>query len=279
MGINGGEPFLKSDIYECFEIIIKKLPCLKTFNIISNGFFTDRILNVLGLLKKTCMLYDIKINLSISVDGINDMQDFHRGREGAFVNAEKTCKEIMSCQNKYVDSLNIICTITKFNIERINEVIAWSEKLGIEVEYNIATENVRIENQSKLTEFSLMYDRHARMLATEFFYCQYLKTRKEKYFALYLYLLEQKRYADCPCMHNEWITITPNSQIGFCATYSKELGSALEHSAYELVQNNLNYLQDIKKEFCATCSHYSYKLNSEGIRLQYENEKKNRFWE
>ena len=270
VGINGGEPFLKNDIKECFEVMIETLPKLKQFDIISNGYFTEHILLTLQEIKKWCNQCGIKLNLAISVDGVYDMQDFHRGHNNAFVNAENTIRRILENRDKYVDYLGVICTITKYNIERINEVVVWAEQIGIEVEYNIATVNERIENQDRVETFSVMSDEHSRMLAMEFFYCQYIKKRKEKYFAIYLFLKNFKRYADCPCMHNEWITVTPDSQVSFCATHSKVLGSALKDSAYKIVEENIYHLQEIKERYCVTCSHYAYNLNGEGIRLLYD---------
>lgn len=277
VGVNGGEPFLKKDFVECITIMTEVLPKLKAFNIISNGFFTDKILSQLEEIKPICESKGIKVNLSISVDGVNDMQDFHRGHKAAFVNADRTIKEILNNKGKYVDYLGVICTITKHNIYRITEVEVWANSLSIDISYNIATYNVRIENQDRLEDFSVFSDEHARLLAQEFFYTKALFTGSEKYFALYLYLKEKKRYCDCPCKYNEWITLTPDSQIGFCATYSKNLGSALEKSAYNIVQDNLEYLEEIKKNHCETCSHYMYGLDSNGYKKFHELKKKMRF--
>ena len=38
IGLNGGEPFLRSDLVECVKIMIKTLPNLKSINIIIIGF-------------------------------------------------------------------------------------------------------------------------------------------------------------------------------------------------------------------------------------------------
>ena len=203
------------------------------------------------------------------------MQDFHRGKKGAFENVERTIREIQKNQKEYVDFMNLTCTITKYNIDRINEVEVWAENMGVSVAYNIATVNVRIENEDRVENFSLMKDERARMLAMEFFHKKYMETAEEKYYVLYLYLRDGKRYADCPCMYNEWITLTPNAQMGFCATYSKELGSALEHSAYDIIQENMPHLKEIKTNYCEGCSHYTSMLNAEGYRLLREEMRKN----
>lgn len=128
-----------------------------------------------------------------------------------------------------------------------------------------------------MKDFSVFSDEHSRMLAQEFFYGQYLKTGSQKFFAIYLFLRTGKRYAPCPCMYNEWITLTPDSQIGFCATHSRILGSGLERSAYDIVRENLPYLDEIRSEFCRTCSHYMYTLDAEGYRVMLEDRYRNRF--
>lgn len=278
VGVNGGEPFLKKDIRECFEVMLETLPHLKVFNIISNGYFTENILETLEDIKKSCKKKQVKLNLSLSIDGINDLQDYHRGKTGAYKQLNATVDAIMREKNKYVDTLSGICTVTRHNIERINEVLAWEKEKQIEVLYNIATVNERIENQDRLSDFSVLEDSYARMLAKEFFYCLYNERKIEKYFALFLYLSDGKRYADCPCRHNEWITLTPDGQLAFCATHSKMLGSCLDKTAYELMSENISYLNEITTTCCETCSHYIYELNFDGLLRLHEEQNKNRGW-
>ena len=264
IGVNGGEPFLKEDLVDCILQMCDKLPKLKDFFFISNGYFTDRILTKLQEIKRICDDKCIRVHLSLSVDGIGDMQDFHRGKKGAFSNVENTIKELRKNLDNYVNSLDIICTITKYNIFAIDEMLIWEKKNRINVEYNIASENVRIENSDRYEDFSLFSDMQARMMAAEFFYSRYVITGKEKYFGLYLFLLTGRRFTECPCHTNEWITITPDSQIGFCATHSPKLGSGLDESTGIIVSENLNVLSKIKERYCENCAHYGYKLNGEG---------------
>lgn len=278
VGINGGEPFLKKDFIECCKAMIDTLPLLGRLNIISNGYCTERILYCLKELKQMTNSKGIKVHLSLSVDGIGDMQDFHRGHKSAFQNVNNTLDALLQSTKDYVDGVNIICTITKYNISRINEVELWAQNKGVKVAYNIATENVRIENQDKINDFSIFSDEHKRMLAQEFFYKKYLDENSERYFAIYLFLKEQIRYAMCPCMYNEWITLTPDCQLGFCATHSKNLGSALENSAYGIVQNNLKYLEELKLTYCSNCSHYIYRLNDIGLKKMLDDKFINAFY-
>ncbi len=122
IGVNGGEPFLKPDLTECIRAMAETLPRLKSFSFISNGYFTDRILSRLREIKEICDQHNIRRHLSLSVDGVNDMQDFHRGTPGAWTHVSQTMTKILQDRASYVDSLDIICTITRHNIARINEV-------------------------------------------------------------------------------------------------------------------------------------------------------------
>ena len=278
IGLNGGEPFLKKDLIDCIDSIIKTLPQLQAISIISNGFLTKRITEVLPMIKKKCTENNVVLNISFSLDGTSDMQDFHRGHIGAYKNLNNTIDIILANKSKYADSVNVICTITRFNIDRINEVEVWSKKTGVKVLYNIATINKRINNNQKLDSFSIFNDEHSKMMAQEFFYKKYYEENDEKYFSLYLYIRYKKRYDDCPCMHNHWITLTPNANISFCSTHSKELGSSLNESPYSLVRRNRNYLLSIRREYCGGCSHYMSGLNYVGLIILLKERIRNVFF-
>lgn len=275
VGINGGEPFMKPDIIDCVEVILEKLPKLKSLFFISNGYFTDRICNCLILIKKMCLKKGIRVNLSLSIDGIGKIHDFQRGKKQSYLNVIKTLDMIKSEKDKYVDYLDVICTVTKYNVFHLNEMIELGITKNIEIEYNVASENARIENMEKINDFDIFSDDQARMCASEFFYTRYIETGKEKYFGLFLYLTDKQRYTKCPCMYNEWITITPDGQLGFCASHSPKLGSALEKSAGNIVNGSLHCLDEIKKQYCDKCPHYGYHLNADGYSMLYRDNMRN----
>ena len=263
VGVNGGEPFLKKDLENYIEVICKRLPKLENIYIITNGFLTNIILDKLCTLKKICNNYNVLLNISVSVDGIGEIQNMHRGNNLSSKMTFTTIDSILADKDKYCDSINCICTITKHNIEYINEVEAWSIKKNITVNYNIATIHKRINNDYKYNDFSIFTDEHSRLLAEEFFYSKFVQTKSEKYFGIYLYIKDQKRYA--PCVYrNKGVTLTPNSELLYCATFSDELGNTLEKDSYKLYFNNKKYKKNLKKQHCSGCSHYIYNLSTSG---------------
>lgn len=268
VGINGGEPFLRTDLMECVRVLLT-LPSLKGLYFISNGFFTDRILGNLKEIKKLCEEKGVLINVSISVDGIDDLQDKMRGHRNAFINAEKTCIALRDNPGVYCDHVNVISTITKVNISRIYEVDEWINRMGLSVAYNVATIHERIENDYKYEDFSVFTDERARHLAMEFFYGLFRKTKSERYFGIYYYIKTQKRIAYCDYMHNA-LTVIPNGNIAYCATHSKEIGNAIETKASDLYYSNLDYQKSLINTYCQNCSHYIYTLTAEGLKLYNE---------
>lgn len=267
VGVNGGEPFIKTDFVECLQAISIMLPKMEEFNIITNGYFTDKIIADLKNLRAT-IKKDVRINISVSVDGVNDMQDFHRGKKNSFIKANETIDLLKQIEGSIIDRVDIICTITQYNIFRIKELLEWAKDKELMVNYNIATINNRIFNEYKYKDFSLFEDIHAKCMAIEFFYSLYLKTRSERYYAIYLFLLKGERYADCPCMHNDWVTITPRGELIFCAPMGVCIGDLLNNEAMELLENYKTNSNNITEKRCNKCGQYCYNLDLMGIGLQ-----------
>lgn len=264
VGINGGEPFLRLDLIECIGNIVNTLPKLRTINIISNGYCTKKIINDLKVIKKICTEAKVKLQVSFSLDGIEEMQGFMRGKEDAYDKLVNTIQLIKDNRDMYCDSLMMICTVTKYNIYKIYEVEKWSKEYNIEVSYNVATINKRIANEDRVNDFSVFGDEQARMLTQEFFYKKYLETGSEKYYGLFLFLHEGKRYGYCPYEYKEGVTLTPSGEVCYCATHSEIMGNALKESSYNIFVDNENYHRDLCNKHCSTCSHYFYSLNSLG---------------
>lgn len=167
--------------------------------------------------------------------------------------------------------MNFICTITKYNVYSLIEVEEWAKRKGIDVAYNIATIHNRVYNYEKFEDFTILLDPLAKKMAEEFFFKKFKESFSQKYFCLYKYLQTGKRYA--PCSYQKWdgVTITPDGQLSYCATFSKELGNAIDVSAGKLFRDNVNYQKDLIREKCSTCSHYSYSVTREYYK-EYINE-------
>lgn len=266
VGINGGEPFLRDDLVECIDAVVSSLPRLKRIFIISNGYYTERIVNYLKKIKEITVNHGLELTVSFSVDGVGAMQDFMRGRKNAFEKVEKTIEEVTRNRDEYCDHLNVICTITKHNVYSLPEVELWGEAHKIDISYNIATINERIDNHEKFEDFTIFNDFEAKKMASEFFYKQYLSTHNEKYYALFVFAETGKRVGPCTYSNGKGVTLTPDGNLCYCATHSELIGNVMMNSPYSLFQKNTKYRVQMCKEYCHGCSHYLYGLNSSGLK-------------
>ncbi len=275
VGVNGGEPFIVSDIEMYICVLLKRLPKLRAIYIISNGYFTDRMLEKLKIMKRKCGENSVKLAISISIDGVESTHDEVRRVKGIFGKAIDTYRKIDNQKELYCDYLGAICTITKFNIININELEALVTKDDINMSYNVATVHRRLFNEDRLQDFSVFSSDEHRNLTAEFFYGKFIETKSMKYFALYQFLMDRKRISFCD-FYNNRVTITPDKNISFCATKSKLLGNAIEESSYELFSRELAYRRNLVSQECSACSHYSttsltlkgtLKYNSEILKI------------
>ena len=273
VGVNGGEPYMLNNIETYIDVILTSLPYLRSLFIITNGYFTKNILEKSAIILSKCHERGVEFHLSVSIDGYMEMQDIMRGKKGAFQQAAETCIQIKSAQSKYCDSLSGICTVTKINVYNLPELEVWAQKIGLHMNYNIATQHMRISNDYKYNNFSLLTDEHAKLMATEFFYTQFLKNKSEYYYGLYYFLRYGRRIS--MCRHKtDAVTLLPDGSLAYCATYSKEIGNAQCDSARKLFfsKENLSYRNLLHMEKCSICSHYGDMLTASGFLSDYLDE-------
>lgn len=256
VGINGGEPFLNINLLDYVDIVIRSFPRLENIFIISNGTLANIMLTVLPEIKSLCATNNIKLTLSISIDGIGAVHDFVRGQEGAFEKVENICSIINSNLSRYCDDFGIICTLTKYNTYQINEVDVWAKYKNYNISYNIATQHVRLNTSSLCDDFTVFACEHTRLMSAEFFYGKFIETKSQTYYALFKYITTKKRATGCYFKY-DGITILSDGSIAYCATRSKILGNALSEDAYTIFSNNLSYRKSDILSTCDTCSHYT----------------------
>lgn len=117
INFTGGEPLMRDDLFDLIEYANSKKYYSK---ILTNGvLLNDEIINSLSKLKVRF--------IQISLDEIGERHDLFRGQKGAF---DKTIENIKRLTERGF-KVNISCTISKFNIERIDDLISLAIKLNV----------------------------------------------------------------------------------------------------------------------------------------------------
>jgi MoaA/NifB/PqqE/SkfB family radical SAM enzyme len=150
--ITGGEPFLRSDIFEIFKHA-QKLN-LK-IEVVSNGSLINQAI------AEKIMLSGLK-NIAISLDGAREQtHDFIR-EKGAFKKAIEAIKYLVAAKKKngFGPQISVWTTIMKENVGELFEIISLVNDLGVEclVYHPVVVAQEDMQNTSADARFWLNHD-------------------------------------------------------------------------------------------------------------------------
>jgi MoaA/NifB/PqqE/SkfB family radical SAM enzyme len=269
VGLNGGEPSLHSSLDEVVSAVIS-LKKLKNIYLISNGINAVKLLPGLENAKSLCEKKRVRLHLTISIDGVDNIHDDIRGITGSFIKSIDTIKVIKKYQSKYCDSLSIGVTISNENVNYLAAIKVYLEDLGVAANYHIAVPNKRIDTFYE-SPYSIMNDRYLIMLAREYFYgiFKFSTSFKERIsgFMNYYYLINRERIATCDYLRSD-ITIDENLDLYLCATASEKIGSLKQFSpSYYIKNKSFNKVLKETEVNCKECDHYVLKPTIRGAYL------------
>jgi MoaA/NifB/PqqE/SkfB family radical SAM enzyme len=120
--LSGGEPTLREDLPEIIETFYKNNG-IKDVNFPSNGIKSERIIEWIKRLRKSCP--EANITISISLDGFGDTHDTQRGVQSFYKAVE--CLKLIddNFRNDGHVLKNIATVITKYNINEILDFMTW----------------------------------------------------------------------------------------------------------------------------------------------------------
>lgn len=258
-GVNGGEPSLIRNL-EDYVAEILKLPKIKSFNVISNGFIENRFLSSLEKIYDMCKSKSVSFHVAISLDGYSGVHNLVRGVPRVFNKTQSTIDSIIENQYKYCDSFDVACTIVQKNIDNLVELDVFAEEKNYDITYRLGIDNKRIESQILNKNFSVIHDFVLKQNAKEFIHSQMYKASdvymKYKYHSIFYGLTNKRRLLGC-AWKDEGITMDPSGDIFYCAVASEKIGSAKNREGVSsfFSKENIDYRASIIKEECDSCIH------------------------
>jgi len=129
--ITGGEPSLRNDLPEICETFYKNNN-LRMISFHTNGMMPERISKQTEQILKKCP--QIKINIGIGVDGLEQTHNLIRGNNKSFKNVLKTISCLKKLQMRY-PNLDIQCcsTFSSYSKKRLLEAVNYfQDTLGIQ---------------------------------------------------------------------------------------------------------------------------------------------------
>ncbi len=92
LDLTGGEPFVRTDVEDVLDTVMRAAPALRVLHFPTNGWFTSRVIEACR--RVVGRRPDLDFIVTVSLDGPPDVHDRVRGRAGSFERAFATFKAL-----------------------------------------------------------------------------------------------------------------------------------------------------------------------------------------
>ena len=260
LNLSGGEPFLRSDIFE----ILDYAKNFEDIVITTNGTLLNE-----EKCKKLASYENIK--LSISLDGLEETHDKFRRTKGAF----KKVIDILPILNKYNIKYAIKYTLSKETAKDANELLKLVANLGA-TEFNVRRVIVA-GNASK--DMVLANEEYKKVIKDLIQNCRKLNVKFRTGDPLLIPIFSEvwgidiknddlsKIYAGCQA-GDEIIYIDYKGNVGACSYIPRFADNIKDKSLDEILKNNKLFidLREYKKKLEGKCNICTYKMICGGCR-------------
>ena len=142
----GGEPSVRRDLVPLTALFLGKMPRLGSLTVITNGLAVERILADTRAQLGLCAERGIRLNVSVSLDGVGRVHDEMRGIPGAFSKVERCLmglKELQAVSRHPLGGaqpafwLGASCVISRKNLYELRELQDWCAAHDIELGFQL----------------------------------------------------------------------------------------------------------------------------------------------
>lgn len=253
IGITGGEPTLRSDLFDFYKVAVEELPHLKGLSFITNGSRPDVAVAAYGKTFKLCSKWGIEFNGMVSIDGVGETHDKVRGRPGTFSKAIDTLERLRAIGIPVI----VCCTIVKENVYGLHELLEYFTAKNVYVRFRVAEYINRLYNEGNSSQIKAFDAREKSHLVSFYLYLMNFYEKDEQVLRTYKSILSiltgGERLIGCPYQTNAAVSIDTRGGFSLCAPkgHPHPIGTDLLLSMQSVSQER----RDIIENYCGSCIH------------------------
>lgn len=253
VGITGGEPTLRKDLFELYELLPQCLPKLAGASFITHGMQTNQAVTVYTRVHAHYLSLNLTFDGMVSLDGVGAAHDQVRGRKGAFESATQTLLQLKQNGVRAIAA----CTIVRTNVYGLHDLLEWGKANGVYIRFRIAEFIRRLYNDSCVSEiraFSQSELRHLvcffHVLLTEY---ETSDVIRKTYSSILSLLTGGDRLIGCPYQKGAAVNVDSRGWLACCAPKGTSIkrGDMFGELESALTQQR----REIAKEHCPNCIH------------------------
>mgnify|MGYP001119100390 CR=1 FL=1 len=256
VGVSGGEPTLRNDLPQIYQVLAQKTPRLRGTGVITNAIRATDVIDRVLASARVCEEAGLRFNIMVSLDGLGTVHDRVRGHPGNFDSALQVLRFF---RDETDIPVRFGCTITQDNVWHLDELLDFARAEGLHGRFRVAEFIDRLYNQAQ-TEVIRNFSPTERYHLGLFFFklertYEQAPSVKRTYRNIRTMLMDDaKRSIDCP-YQTEAVVLDCRGQILYCSPKSPVLGSALERSAERLYHDHIELRRRILASHCQNCIH------------------------
>jgi MoaA/NifB/PqqE/SkfB family radical SAM enzyme len=255
INITGGEPTLRSDLTEIIRIILKNCIRLTRIDISTNGVNTSQVIDKIERILAVLLPTNVKLTVSISLDGIGEVYELIRGKPNIFNNVDKTIDKLKELLLLYpFFSLGLNMTIGKLNYYAIEEVRKYAQHKGIGVNFTLAAiSEIGVESIHMREKFEMSQEEKNKLILSleELWEVRALKLSYINF--LFTWLRRGIRNGSCAFRKNKAFLLEPDGDIYICGNFKEfKIGNVRDESFERIWKRRTNRLRDLSNR-CLHC--------------------------
>jgi len=261
IGISGGEPFIRDDLRELCDVVLRRCARIKRLSLTTNGLLTRRIHDLLPEIADGTRAAGALLDVSVSVHGMGETLDAIYGVEGAFSKIERTIRVLEELRDQGRLSFSMNCVLLAENLGQADELRTWAGSRGIPLSFVIGEHRSRFrtegleeafvadDDQRKLVDFMRRLTNDQTQSATS----------AQKYREI-ADMLEGGATRSLACYYAMGgVLLGYDGRLYYCS-HSEEIGSCVERVPYEVYFDaaNLEYRRtELLASECRHCPPYT----------------------
>jgi len=253
VGITGGEPTLRQDLAELYELLPQVLPTLTGASFITHGMQTERTVKAYARVHEFYRRRNLAFNGMVSLDGVGAVHDLVRGRKGAFDSASRT---LLQFKARGVGVM-AACTIIRSNVYGLHDLLDWGKAHGVYVRFRVAEFIRRLYNDSCADEIRGFNPRELRHLVSFFHVLlgeyETEETIRKTYTSILSLLTGGERLIGCPFQKGVAVNVDSRGWLACCAPKADAFAPAVDVG--EIHSTLTAQRAEVAQAHCANCIH------------------------
>lgn len=253
VGVTGGEPTLRRDLYELYDLFPQVLPKFTGGSFITHGMQTGRAVEVYSKVHARYRGLGLTFDGMVSLDGVGAVHDLVRGRKGAF---DAATESLLQLKDRGVGVI-AACTIVRANVYGMHDLLEWGKANGVYVRFRVAEFIRRLYNSSCSSEIRAFDPRELRHLVSFLHVLlgeyETSETIRKTYTSILSLLTGGERLIGCPYQKGIAVNVDSRGWLASCApkgtSFEPSLDPVETHS--HLAAQRL----EVAKNDCANCIH------------------------